>query len=106
MLTGDQLNTRIAIARELGLGGKEPAALHGHDLIHAEQNKLADLARNTDVFARVSPEEKLRIVEALQQAGEIVAVTGDGVNDAPALKRANIGICDGPTRNRGRERSC
>ena len=95
MLTGDQLNTGIAIARELGLGGKEPTALHAHDLIDAEQRSLADLARNTDVFARVSPEEKLRIVEALQQAGEVVAVTGDGVNDAPALKRANIGIAMG-----------
>ena len=95
MLTGDQLNTGIAIARELGLGGKEPTALHAHDLIDAEQGRLADLARNTDVFARVSPEEKLRIVEALQQAGEVVAVTGDGVNDAPALKRANIGIAMG-----------
>ncbi len=95
MLTGDQLNTGIAIARELGLGGKEPVALHVHDLIDAEQRSLADLARNTDVFARVSPEEKLRIVEALQQAGEVVAVTGDGVNDAPALKRANIGIAMG-----------
>lgn len=95
MLTGDQLNTGIAIARELGLGGKEPAALHGRDLINAGPRNLADLARNTDVFARVSPEEKLRIVEALQQAGEVVAVTGDGVNDAPALKRANIGIAMG-----------
>lgn len=95
MLTGDQLNTGIAIARELGLGGEEPTALHGHDLIDAEQRNLADLARNTDVFARVSAEEKLRIVEALQQAGEVVAVTGDGVNDAPALKRANIGIAMG-----------
>lgn len=92
MLTGDQLNTGIAIARELGLGEKEPTALHAHDLINGG---LADLARNTDVFARVSPEEKLRIVEALQEAGEVVAVTGDGVNDAPALKRANIGIAMG-----------
>jgi Ca2+-transporting ATPase len=95
MLTGDQLNTGIAIARELGLGAKKPVALHARDLINAESGHLADLARNTDVFARVSPEEKLRIVEALQQAGEVVAVTGDGVNDAPALKRSNIGIAMG-----------
>src|SRR6185503_12368015 len=95
MLTGDQLNTGIAIARELGLGQAEPVAVHARDLIDTEPARLANLARNTDVFARVSPEEKLRIVEALQQAGEVVAVTGDGVNDAPALKRANIGIAMG-----------
>jgi Ca2+-transporting ATPase len=95
MLTGDQLQTGIAIARELGLGEHEPTALHARDLVNTEPSQLAKLARNTDVFARVSPEEKLRIVEALQQAGEIVAVTGDGVNDAPALKRANIGIAMG-----------
>src|ERR1041385_3417781 len=95
MLTGDQLNTGIAIARELGLGHKEPVALHARELIDTEPARLAYLARNTDVFARVSPEEKLRIVAALQQAGEVVAVTGDGVNDAPALKRANIGIAMG-----------
>lgn len=95
MLTGDQLNTGVAIARELGLGQKEPVALHARDLVETDRARLAHLARNTDVFARVSPEEKLRIVEALQQAGEVVAVTGDGVNDAPALKRANIGIAMG-----------
>ena len=95
MLTGDQLNTGRAIARELGLGVGEPRALHARDLIGADQNQLAELARTTDVFARVSPEDKLRIVEALQKAGEVVAVTGDGVNDAPALKRANIGIAMG-----------
>ena len=95
MLTGDQLNTGIAIARELGLGGTEPTALHARDLINTEPGRLADLARNTDVFARVSPEEKLRIVEALQQAGEVVAVTGDGVNDAPAVKKASVGIAMG-----------
>ena len=95
MLTGDQLNTGIAIARELGLGEGDPRALHARDLLDVEQSHLAYLARTTDVFARVSPEEKLRIVEALQRAGEIVAVTGDGVNDAPALKKANIGIAMG-----------
>lgn len=95
MLTGDQLNTGLAIARELGLSQKEPTAIHARDLVEKEQGSLADLARNTDVFARVSPEEKLRIVEALQAAGEVVAVTGDGVNDAPALKRANIGVAMG-----------
>jgi len=95
MLTGDQLNTGLAIAKELGLGKETPTALQARDLVNAEQSHLAELARNTDVFARVSPEEKLRIVEALQQAGEVVAVTGDGVNDAPALKRANIGIAMG-----------
>jgi Ca2+-transporting ATPase len=95
MLTGDQLNTGRAIARELGLGPAEPRALHARDLIGADHSRLAELARTTDVFARVSPEDKLRIVEALQEAGEVVAVTGDGVNDAPALKRANIGIAMG-----------
>jgi Ca2+-transporting ATPase len=95
MLTGDQLNTGRAIARELGLAAGEPRALHARDLIGADQSQLAELARTTDVFARVSPEDKLRIVEALQAAGEIVAVTGDGVNDAPALKRGNIGIAMG-----------
>ena len=75
--------------------GKKSTARHARDLIDIETDGLAELVRSTDVFARVSPEEKLRIVEALQQAGEVVAVTGDGVNDAPALKRANIGIAMG-----------
>lgn len=96
MLTGDQVNTARAIARELRLSGDaEPRVLHARDLEAAGQKRIAELAGKTDVFARVSPEDKLRIVEALQQAGEIVAVTGDGVNDAPALKRADIGVAMG-----------
>ncbi len=96
MLTGDQLNTARAIARELKLSDEaEPLALHARELADASPERLTELARTVTVFARVSPEDKLRIVEALQKAGEVVAVTGDGVNDAPALKRADIGIAMG-----------
>jgi P-type Ca2+ transporter type 2C len=96
MLTGDQLNTARAIARELGIeecGRLE--ARHARDLQNVTGDDLARLAGSVQVFARVSPEDKLRIVEALQQSGEVVAVTGDGVNDAPALKRADIGVAMG-----------
>lgn len=96
MLTGDQINTARAIARELRMNGDdEVIALHARDLEITDHSQLAELASKTHVFARVSPEDKLRIVEALQKAGEIVAVTGDGVNDAPALKRADIGVAMG-----------
>jgi Ca2+-transporting ATPase len=96
MLTGDQINTARAIARELYLSGDgEPHALHARDLAIGNEELLLEQARSVDVFARVSPEDKLRIVEALEHSGEIVAVTGDGVNDAPALKRADIGIAMG-----------
>jgi Ca2+-transporting ATPase len=96
MMTGDQLNTAQAIARELHLSGDEELhALHARDLAGADHKSIARLARTVNVFARVSPEDKLRIVDALKRVGEIVAVTGDGVNDAPALKRADIGIVMG-----------
>jgi len=96
MLTGDQVNTARAIARELRLNGDEQIqALHARDLEAVTHDRLAQFARTVNVFARVSPEDKLRIVEALVQSGEVVAVTGDGVNDAPALKRASIGVAMG-----------
>ncbi len=96
MLTGDQLLTARTIARELNLSGDHDiSALHSRDLIDVDSERLAQFARQAHVFARVTPEDKLRIVRALQQAGEVVAVTGDGVNDAPALKQADIGIAMG-----------
>ena len=96
MMTGDQIHTARAIAQELRLrGDEEPQATHARDLEGASPQDIAALAARTDVFARVSPEDKLHIVEAVQQAGQIVAVTGDGVNDAPALKRADIGVAMG-----------
>ena len=96
MLTGDQINTARAIAQELNLSeGEDVFALHSEDLVNSDSEKVAQMAGKAHVFARVTPEDKLRIVEALQKAGEIVAVTGDGVNDAPALKRADIGIAMG-----------
>ena len=96
MLTGDQVNTARAIAHELRLNGdQEVHALHARDLEGVSHDRLSEFAQTANVFARVSPEDKLRIVEALVQSGEVVAVTGDGVNDAPALKRASIGVAMG-----------
>ena len=96
MLTGDQAMTARSIASELDLSSDgEIYAMHASELAGADDEFLAAAAARVNVFARVSPEDKLRIVEALQNAGEIVAVTGDGINDAPALKRADIGIAMG-----------
>ncbi|MEQ1604170.1 MAG: cation-transporting P-type ATPase [Pyrinomonadaceae bacterium] len=96
MLTGDQLKTAGAIARELNLSREgDIYSIHASEMTAMDDASLAREAARAHVFARVSPEDKLRIVEALQKAGEIVAVTGDGINDAPALKRADIGIAMG-----------
>ncbi len=92
MLTGDQEETARFIARDLVLVDGEPRVAHARALVGADAHRIA---LETDVFARVSPEDKYRIVEALQASGEIVAVTGDGVNDAPALKKADVGIAMG-----------
>ncbi len=94
MITGDHPLTAGAIARELGLAG---AVREGRALDGLDDRATAALAEETGVFARVTPEHKLRIVRALQARGHVVAMTGDGVNDAPALKAADIGIAMGIT---------
>lgn len=91
MITGDHAGTAVAIARRLGLRNAHEA-LTGPQLDALDPSAFAEAARRVDVFARVSPEHKLRLVEALQAEGDVVAMTGDGVNDAPALKRADIGV--------------
>jgi magnesium-transporting ATPase (P-type) len=94
MITGDHALTARAIGAELGIGdGKR--ALTGQDVDALDDRALGESARDCDVFARVSPEHKLRLVDAIQSHGEVVAMTGDGVNDAAALKRADVGIAMG-----------
>ncbi|WP_372623639.1 HAD-IC family P-type ATPase [Falsiroseomonas sp.] len=94
MITGDHPGTARAIAARLGLARTE-RALTGHDLDALDEDGLRRAAAGTDVFARVSPEQKLRLVTALQAEGAVIAMTGDGVNDAPALKRADVGVAMG-----------
>ncbi|MBW7469341.1 Ca2+-transporting ATPase [Pontibacter aydingkolensis] len=96
MITGDHPLTAAAIGRELHFSDQSEAVT-GERLQKADDQELADLASKTSVYARVSPEDKLRIVNALQLKGEIVAMTGDGVNDAPALRKADIGVAMGIT---------
>ena len=96
MITGDQAATAGAIARELGLSGAEPLQiLDASDLSELPPDLLSALARNTHVFARVSPAQKLDIVRALQADGSVVGMTGDGFNDAPAMKAADVAIAIG-----------
>ncbi|MGB5687008.1 MAG: HAD-IC family P-type ATPase, partial [Candidatus Electrothrix sp.] len=102
MITGDHPATAAAIAGQIGLKGEEsgteqPVVLTGSELEKISDQDLIAAAANTDVFARATPEQKIRLVRALQATGNVVAMTGDGVNDAPALKQADIGVAMGIT---------
>lgn len=94
MVTGDHVLTARAIGAQLGMGGRGPV-LGGEDINQMDDAELESTLRSTDIVARASPEHKLRLVQMLQAQGNIVAMTGDGVNDAPALKRADVGIAMG-----------
>lgn len=97
MITGDYPQTAKAIAESIGLLEEGHNVLTGSDLNKMDEDELKEAVNHTDVFARVSPEHKVQIVRALRANGEIVAMTGDGVNDAPALKQADIGVAMGIT---------
>ena len=97
MVTGDYLQTAVAIARELELLSPKGRVLTGAELDHIDDASFASIVEEVDVYARVSPQHKVRIVEAFKSRGHVVAMTGDGVNDAPALKRADIGVAMGIT---------
>ncbi len=95
MITGDHRNTAVAIAKELGILSNEKQVLTGSEMDSMTDEDLEKAAKNVNVYARVNPMHKVRIVDALKKGGEIIAMTGDGVNDAPALKKADIGIAMG-----------
>jgi Ca2+-transporting ATPase len=99
MITGDHPLTALAIAKDLGITDKsgDGAVVTGQELSQMNDTQLSQIVDHVSVFARVSPEHKLRIVEALQLKGHVAAMTGDGVNDAPALKKADIGVAMGIT---------
>jgi Ca2+-transporting ATPase len=97
MITGDHKNTAMAIARELGMAKENSLALSGDEFSKMDDKTFENKVESIAVYARVAPEHKLRIVKAWRKRGEVVAMTGDGVNDAPAIKEADIGVAMGIT---------
>lgn len=97
MITGDHPNTAISIAKQIGIKTMTNKVLTGQDIEKLTDQALEEIVRNVSIFARVTPSHKLRIVKAFQKCGEIVVMTGDGVNDTPAIKKANVGIAMGKT---------
>ncbi len=95
MITGDHVATARAIGAQLNIGNSGQRAVAGSELDELDDEALRQVVAEADIFARASPEHKLRLVRALQHNGEVVAMTGDGVNDAPALKRADVGVAMG-----------
>lgn len=94
MITGDHAETARAVGAQLAIGAGRPV-LTGMEIAAMDDDTLRDIVMDVDIFARTSPEHKLRLVKALQAGGQVVAMTGDGVNDAPALKRADVGVAMG-----------
>ncbi|WP_296142735.1 cation-translocating P-type ATPase [uncultured Anaerococcus sp.] len=97
MITGDYFETALAIAKELGIAEHEDQAMQGSDLNNKSEEEIKEIVKTKRIFARVSPQNKVQLVNALQANGNVVAMTGDGVNDAPAIKNADIGISMGVT---------